>query len=189
MSRRVTPTVGEIMRSLSFSTGGTRFGSCSDASPRNPSMTTTPPTRPEQRTYAPRQRDRRHGLAEWLSALARSLDRRTDVAALRDSFENGLRTVVRARSVQLREPGHRWPTRAAPATGSESIALDVPGADHTSSGLLDVTFDPECHLGDWDFQTLTIAAHVGSLVLEIERGRTQAYRSGAIGGSRQRRDW
>jgi len=151
-------------------------------------MTTTSAPISEQRAYAPRQRDRRHGLAEWLSTLVRSLDRRTDVAALRDAFENGLRTVVRARSVQLREPGHRWPTRAAPATGSESIALDVPGADHTSSGLLDVTFDPQCHLGDWDFQTLAMAAHVGSLVLEIERGRTQAFRSGAIGGSRHRRD-
>jgi transcriptional regulator with GAF, ATPase, and Fis domain len=150
-------------------------------------MTTTPPI-PEQRTYAPRQRDRRHGFAEWLSALARSMDRRTDVSALRDMFESGLRTVVRARSVQFREPGHRWPSRAIAPLGSESMALEIPGLDHASSGVLEVTFDPECHLGEWDFQTLTMAAHVGSLVLEVERSRTQAFRSSVSGGLRHRRD-
>jgi DNA-binding NtrC family response regulator len=149
---------------------------------------TTPPTRPEQRTYAPRQRDRRHGFAEWLSALARSLDRRTDVTALRDTFEAGLRSVIRSRSVQLREPGHRWPSRPATPLGAESIALDVPGVDHASFGMLDVTFDPGRHLGDWDFETLTMAAHVGSLILEVERGRAQASRSTASSGSRYRRD-
>ncbi len=151
-------------------------------------MTTAPAPIPEQRTYALRQRDRRLGFADWLSALARSVDRRTDISALREMFDNGLRKVVHARSVQLREPGHQWPSRAITPPGSESIALEVPGTDHGSSGVLDVTFDPECHLGDWDFQTLAMAAHVGSLVLEIERGRTQAMRSSVSGASRHRRD-
>jgi two-component system, NtrC family, response regulator HydG len=151
-------------------------------------MTTTPVSIPDQRSYVLRQRDRRHGLAEWLSALARSLDRRTDPATLRDTFEDGLRTVVRARSVQLREAAHRWPPRAMVPLGSESIALDVPGADHASPGVLDVTFDPESHLGEWDFQALGMAAHVGALVLDIERVRTQVFRSSASGGSRHRRD-
>src|SRR5215471_15473739 len=99
------------MRSLSFSSDGIPFGSWADASPRNQPMTTT--TAPEQRAYARRQRDRRHGLAEWLSTLVRSLDRRSESAVLRDTFENGLQQVVRARSVQLREPGHRRPPRTA----------------------------------------------------------------------------
>src|SRR5215468_6251061 len=128
------------MRSLPFSSGGIRFGSWPDASPRNPPMTTTPA--PEQRTYARRQRDRRHGLAEWLSTLVRSLYRRSDSGALRDTFEDGLRKVVRARSIQLREPGHRWPSRTVAPPGAESIAIDVPGADQASCGVLDVTFDP-----------------------------------------------
>src|SRR5580765_3790890 len=108
------------MRSLSFSSGGIRFGSCADASPRNQSMTTAPVPTPEQRTYVARQRDRRQGFAEWLSALARSLDRHSDISTLRDMFDNGLRNVVRARSVQLREPGHQWPSRAMAPPGSES---------------------------------------------------------------------
>src|SRR5580765_2280264 len=176
------------MRPLSFSSGGIRFGSCADAPLRNQSMTTAPVPIPDQRTYVLRQRDRRQGFAEWLSALARSLDRRSDISTLRDMFDNGLRSVVRARSVQLREPGHQWGSRAIAPPGSESIALEVPGMDHVSSGVLDVTFDPEGHLGEWDFQTLAMAAHVGSLVLEIERGRTHAIRSSVSGGFRHRRD-
>jgi DNA-binding NtrC family response regulator len=148
---------------------------------------TTPASIPEQRPYALRQRDRRQGLAEWLATLAQCLDRRSDFSAIRGVFEDGLRKIVRARSVQLRDAGHRWPARSA-AQESESIALEVPGADHASSGALDVTFDPECHLGEWDFQTLSMAAHVGSLVLEVERGRSQSLRAGAGTGLRHRRD-
>jgi hypothetical protein len=64
-------------------------------------MTTTPVPIPDQRTYVLRQRDRRQGFAEWLSALARSLDRRSDISTLRDMFDNGLRSVVRARSTTV----------------------------------------------------------------------------------------
>jgi transcriptional regulator with GAF, ATPase, and Fis domain len=149
---------------------------------------TTATTVQEQRSYAPRQRDRRHSFAELLSALARNLDRRMDVAMLRSIFEDGLRNVVRARSVQLRDPGHRWPPRGATPQGSESIALEVPGADQTRAGVLDVGFDPACNLGDWDFQTLAMAAHVGAFILEIERGRSQALRSNASIPSRNKRD-
>src|SRR6185369_8804555 len=178
---------GGIMRPLSLSSGGRRFGSCASAPSRNQPMTTPVPI-PEQRSYALRQRDRRQGLAEWLSTLSQNLDRRADFSAIRVVFEDGLRKIVRARSIQLREAGHRWPARSASAQDSESIALEVPGADHASSGVLDVTFDPDCHLGEWDFQTLSMAAHVGSLVLEVERGRSQSVRSAGAPGLRHRRD-
>src|SRR6185436_10322925 len=55
-------------------------------------------------------------------------------------------------------------------------------------GLLEATFDPECHLGEWDFQILGIAAHLGALVLEIERSRRQLARAGLGAASRMRRD-
>src|SRR5262245_43987100 len=165
------------MRPLLFSSGGTRFGSGSTAPPRAESMTTTPASISEQRPYA-RQRDRRNGFAEWLATLARGLDRHT---ALRDVFEGGLRTIVHARSVQLREPSQRCPARTTSSIGSESFALDVPG-------VLDVAFDPDLRLSDWDFQTLAMAAHVGYLVLEIERGRNHTLRSSVATGTRHRRD-
>jgi transcriptional regulator with PAS, ATPase and Fis domain len=43
-------------------------------------------------------------------------------------------------------------------------------------------------LGDWDFQMLSTAAHLGALVLEIERSRTQLARAGLLNPNRSRRD-
>src|SRR6185436_1073285 len=40
----------------------------------------------------------------------------------------------------------------------------------------------------WDFQMLDLAAHLGALVLEIERARTQLARAGLLNGARPRRD-
>jgi transcriptional regulator with PAS, ATPase and Fis domain len=70
----------------------------------------------------------------------------------------------------------------------ESIALEVPGSSPGSQGILEATFDPGCHLGEWDFQLLGIACHIGSLVLEIERNRTLMARNGLLGGIRSKRD-
>jgi transcriptional regulator with PAS, ATPase and Fis domain len=68
------------------------------------------------------------------------------------------------------------------------VALEVPGADPSSQGLLEVTFDPGCRLGEWDFQLLGTAANLGALVLEIERSRLQLARAGLLNPNRLRRD-
>ena len=81
------------------------------------------------------------------------------------------------RTVQLREIGSRWGRPARARAGPESVALEVPGADPSSPGLLEATFDPGCRLGEWDFQMLGIAAHLGALVLEIERLRGCSWRA------------
>src|SRR5262249_35862588 len=78
--------------------------------------------------------------------------------------------------------------RPDPNAGAESIALDVPGSEPAGPGVLEATFDPGCPLGDWDFQQLGIAAHVGSLILEIERSRLQLARAGLLGANGVRRD-
>ena len=136
----------------------------------------------------PRQRDRRQAVAELLTALTRALDRRHDISLMRGVFEQTLRRVVPLRTVQLREPGNRWGPRPEAAPGPESVALEVPGSDTTVSGLLEATFDPGCRLGEWDFQMLGIAAHLGALVLEIERSRIQLARAGVSLAPRVRRD-
>ena len=118
--------------------------------------------------YSPRQRDRRQAVPDLLAALARGLDRRLDVSLMRSAFATALGRVVPVRSVHLREIGSRWGGRAD-TPGAESVVLDVPGADPSSQGLLEVTFDPGSRLGDWDFQMLGTAANLGALVLEIER--------------------
>ena len=135
----------------------------------------------------PRQRDRRNAVADMVAALTRALDRRHDVSLMRGVFEQTLRRVVPLRTVQLREGNGRWRRRQEAAPGPESVAFDVPGSEPPLSGVLEATFDPGCRLGEWDFQVLGIAAHLGALVLEIERSRLQLARAG-MATPRVRRD-
>ncbi len=138
--------------------------------------------------HMPRQRDRRQALSELLVALTRALDRGGDVALMRGAFEEMLRRAVPVRSVQLRDIGSRWSAPADAAPAAESIALEVPGADPATRGVLEATFDPGSHLGEWDFQLLGLAAHIGALVLEIERSRVQLVRAGLLNGTPPARD-
>jgi len=143
---------------------------------------------PTPRVYVPRQRDRREALAELLATLTRFLDRDKDVSLLRGAFEEGLQRVVPVRAIQLREAGSRWAGQLVDGGGAESIALEVATGGTANRGLLEATFDPGCRLGDWDFQLLETATHIGALILEIERSWTQLARAGLINGHRQRRD-
>ena len=156
--------------------GGTRFGSA-------PVMPSSSQSRFEAR--APRRRDRRRGFAELLAVVARGVERRGDTASMRSAFEQALRRVVPVRSVALRESAPRWPGRDA-VQQSETIALEVVGSDPASPATLEAAFDPGCRLGEWDFQTLAMAAHVGALILEIERTRAQLSRAGVAADTRRR---
>lgn len=137
--------------------------------------------------HAPRQRDRRGAFVDLLAALTRSLDRGQDISMMRGAFEETLRRVIGVRTVRLRESGSRWANRSD-AEGPEAVALEVPGADPAAPGLLEATFDPGCQIGEWDFQMLSTAAHLGALVLEIERARLQLARAGLLNANRPRRD-
>jgi DNA-binding NtrC family response regulator len=138
--------------------------------------------------YTPRQRDRRGTIAALLAALTRSLDRQLDTSLLRGEFEDALRRTLPVRSIALRDTASRWAGRGDEPAAVESIAFEVPVAEPISPGVLEATFDPECCLGEWDVQTLEIAAHVGSLVLEIERLRLQLARAGLLQPLRLRPD-
>src|SRR4051812_30278316 len=130
--------------------------------------------------FTPRQRDRRQALADLFAALTRSLDRRHDISLMRGAFEEWLRRMVPLRTVHLREAGSRWNGRGDGPSAPESVAIEVPGPDPARPGVLEATFDPACGLGEWDFQMLGMAAHVGALVLEIERARLQLVRAGLL---------
>ena len=106
---------------------------------------------------------------------------------MRGAFEQMLRRLVPVRTIQLREAGSRW-RQSEPGAGTESIALEVPGPDPATKGVLEASFDPACCLGEWDFQMLGLAAHIGALVLEIERGRLRLARTGGAEGQKFRRD-
>jgi DNA-binding NtrC family response regulator len=162
---------GGILDDREAPAAGTPFGSC-DGMP----------------LHLPRQRDRRRVLGELLGALTRSLDRRLDASLMRGAFEATLRRALPLRAVHLRESGSRWTNQAEAASAPESVALEVPGVDPDSPGVLEAAFDPGCCLGEWDFQLLGLAAHIGALVLEIERSRAQLARAGLLGVNRLRRD-
>ncbi len=138
--------------------------------------------------HVPRRRDRRRGFAELLALLARTLDRRGEIAFLRGAFEETLRRMLPVQTVRLREAAHRWPALVEPVQESEIIAIEVPGGDPASPAVLEATFDAGGRLSEWDFQTLSMAAHLGALVLEIERDRVHMLRAGVPALLRPRRD-
>ena len=143
-----------------------------------------PATRPP---HIPRQRDRRGGLGGLLAATVRHIERGGDAALMRGAFESALRRALPVRSVRLRDAGSRWSTGGA-RTGSETIALDVRGSDPAIPGVLEASFDPECRMGEWDFQFLGVAAHIGALILEIDRCRIQLVRAGLLPAGKPKRD-
>jgi DNA-binding NtrC family response regulator len=165
---------------------GIPFGSGDTASLRSASMSGVALLSAGDRAaYAPRQRDRRHALNDLLTALSRALGDRTDPSLIHGAFEEAVRRIVPVRSVQLRDNGSRW-SRSPRVPTAESIALEVPGGG--GGGVLEATFDPGSHLGEWDFQLLGISAHVAALVLEVERSRVQLARAGRLATVRPRRD-
>jgi transcriptional regulator with PAS, ATPase and Fis domain len=136
---------------------------------------------------APRRGDRRRGLGDLLTTLSRSLCERADTLSMRGAFEDVLRRLVPVRSVRLRDGSSRWTDAGGgPIDGVEPIVLDVPGPG--AGHVLEATFEPGAPRAEWDVQLLGQAAHVGGLVLEIERCRLQLARAGLSPASRPKRD-
>src|SRR5205814_8314040 len=124
--------------------------------------------------FRPRQRDGRRAVVDLRAVLSRAVTGGGDGSTLRSVLEESLRRMCPVRSIQLREGPNRWTPRGEDAIGSESIAFDIPGTDAESAGVLEASFDPECRLGEWDFQMLGAAAHLAALALEIDRARLRA---------------
>ena len=185
-----TPGAQLISAAFGGSTAHAHASSCVDSSGGQETETVhlTLAQDPPAVARTARQRDRRHALLDLAAGLARCLAQDQDIALMRGAFEEGLRRIVAVSSIQLREINSRWTAGAGSQKGIESIALEVPGSDSTTRGVLEAVFDPACRLGDWDFQMLTAATHLASLVLEIERSHTQLARAGLLNGQRTRRE-
>jgi transcriptional regulator with PAS, ATPase and Fis domain len=132
----------------------------------------------------PRQRDRRAGFGELLTRLTRSLAAQGDASLMRGVFEQALASALPLKSVQLRDRTSRV-AREERAADAESLALEIPGL---SGGVLEAVFQPGVPVGEWDFQLIGLAAHIGALVLELERVRLQLARAGLLPGVRKKRD-
>jgi transcriptional regulator with PAS, ATPase and Fis domain len=125
---------------------------------------------------APRQRDRRRGLGDVVGVVSRAVASRVDPGLLRGAFEDALKRALPVRSIALREATARW--TVADNDGAERIAFEVPAHTPSRRGVLEAAMERGTRLGEWDFQLLGQAALLGTLVLEVERARTQASRGG-----------
>jgi transcriptional regulator with AAA-type ATPase domain len=126
-----------------------------------------------------RRRDRRCGWADFLAFLAGGLHAGRDPRALRTRFEEGLRRLLPARVLMLREVEDALPRLRT--TARESIAFDIPGSPERPPFAVEAILDPGGGFDEWDFQVLEASRYVAALVLEIER---LAVGPGWLGGGR-----
>jgi DNA-binding NtrC family response regulator len=175
-----------ILRDRQDAPPGIHFGSRVAALPSDTMPSSTSETGQHVPPFVPRRRDRRAGLGSVLAALSGSLNEQGDISLLRGAFEETVRRAVPVRAVRLRDNNSRWAGRGGSVEALESVALPV--AAGAAGGVLEASFDPGAPLGEWDFHVLVEAAHVGALVLEIERTRLQLARAGLLPGHRRKRD-
>jgi transcriptional regulator with PAS, ATPase and Fis domain len=108
-----------------------------------------------------------------LAAVTSGLSLVREPRLLRARFEEELRMLVQARSVAVRE------CPSDPALQPAVVSFDVPGAPWATPAWLEATFDSAQPVDDWQRRTLSVAAHVASLLVQIE------YASGRWGRPRR----
>jgi transcriptional regulator with PAS, ATPase and Fis domain len=125
-----------------------------------------------------RNPDRRRGASSLIQAVASIVPTLRDVRQLRRRFEEELRVLLDARTIELRD----GPAATEPL--DVSMSLEV-AAGPLALGALDLAFDDQPpRLDGWDTQVLQDARHVAALVLVLER----AFRAGLLQTARGRFD-
>ncbi|MBM3770608.1 MAG: sigma-54-dependent Fis family transcriptional regulator [Acidimicrobiia bacterium] len=130
----------------------------------------------------PRRADPRDGFEAIASALGRAVAR-GGVASLRAALEESLQRVLRARTVYLRRAALPAPRESL---REKLVCVEVPVRETQSRAVLQCAFSEGATVGDWELQTLRIAAQVASLVVELDRSQMQLAR--ASQGTRPERD-
>jgi transcriptional regulator with PAS, ATPase and Fis domain len=100
--------------------------------------------------------------ATLLAAVTSGLSVAREPRLLRARFEEELRTLVHARSVAVRECA----TEAA--RSPEVVCLEVPSGPWMAPARLEATFEHAQAVNEWQWRTLAMAAHVASLLVQIE---------------------
>jgi transcriptional regulator with PAS, ATPase and Fis domain len=111
------------------------------------------PVLPQTEHPIGRRRDRRRGWLDLVSAVAEAAVDRADLAGPRASLETVLRRLLPVETIRLRDQG---------------------------IGMLETTLLPGSAIDEWGSQILDGSAHLGVLLLELERCRHQSLR--AAGG-------
>jgi hypothetical protein len=109
-------------------------------------------------------------LADLLSRVSVEIGRGRDAAAVRATFEQGLRQLVPAREIRIRE------VPIAPIDGTESIYFTVPDGG-ASRSILQATFEPDYEPAADEFTLLKAAAAAAAIVLLYERRPSRAAQS------------
>ena len=97
-----------------------------------------------------------------LAAVTSGLSHVREPRLLRARFEEELRTLVQARSIAVRE------CPSDPSLQPAVVSFDVPGTPGATPAWLEATFEPTHQVDDWQRRTLSVAAHVASLLVQIE---------------------
>ena len=98
-----------------------------------------------------------------LAAVTSGLSLAREPRLLRARFEEELRALVRARSVVVRD----CPADLTPSP--DAVSFDVPAAPWAMPARLEAVFEPAHPVGEWQRRTLSVAAHVASLLVQIEQ--------------------
>ena len=107
--------------------------------------------------------DARCGAAAVLTAATSGLSIAREPRAVRERFEEEMRTLVRARSIAVRDD-HVQPLDARP----DAVILDLPAVTNRRARL-EAVFDGPRPLDGWTREVLEAGVHVAALLLEIER--------------------
>jgi hypothetical protein len=116
-------------------------------------------------TAAPSGRvaDRRRGATALLATVTSVLTIGREPRMVRERFECELASLLKARAVVLRDDPSSSLASAA------TISVPVPSSSSEWRPRIEAVFDAVVTPDDWTYQLLEAAAHVGTLVLEIER--------------------
>ena len=107
--------------------------------------------------------ERRRGPGALLHTVISALSVARDPASVRERFEQDLRTMVRARRVEVCEGA------SSKEVDPSVMSFVVPAVALSQSARIDVLFEPGRTLDGWTCQLLEAATHVAALVLEMER--------------------
>jgi transcriptional regulator with PAS, ATPase and Fis domain len=109
-----------------------------------------------------------------LAAVTSGLSLARDPRLTRQRFEEELRTLVRARSISVRDAPD------AVVHSPDVVSFDLPAAPWSVPARLEASFDPAQTVDDWQRRTLVMAAHVASLLMQLEQatGRSGRPRTG-----------
>ena len=108
--------------------------------------------------------DRRRGPIALLTAVTSGLSVAREARTSRERLEQALRSLIRARSVVVREDG---------VARGPCVCVEVPGYGLEGRAHLEVTFEPGRTPDGWTTQLLEVGAHIAAQLLEVERAQAR----------------